>query len=138
MKLLALTAVSTLALAGCTSQSTLVCPNTVYVNKVETPIDTCRGNKESWFTKVTPKPTQGDNDENKDTNQITTQGNNSTSGVSGDGGGSNTGGNDQQTRVKGDNGFGNGDQSAPGNSRENNNAENSNRSQRNHGQGNKN
>ena len=139
MKLLMLTAVSTLVLAGCTSQSTLVCPDTVYINKVETPIDTCREEKKSWFTKVTPKPTQGSNDGNEDTNQITTQGGNVTSRVHGsNGGGSNNGDNDQQTRVKGNNGFGNGDQSAPGNSRDNNNAENSNRSQRNHGQGNKN
>ena len=44
----------------------------------------------------------------------------------------------QPERAKGNNGFGNGDQSAPGKSRDRNNAENSNRAQRNHGQGNRN
>jgi len=39
---------------------------------------------------------------------------------------------------QGNNGWGNGDQSAPGNSRDSNNAENSNSSQRNHGNGNRN
>ena len=137
MKLLALTTVSALALAGCTPQSTLVCPDTVYINKLETPIDTCREDEKPWFTKFALP--QGNDGYNENTNQITSQGNNVTSSVSsGDGGSSNNGGDDQQTRVKGNNGWGNGDQSAPGNSRDNNNAENSNRNQRNHGQGNKN
>lgn len=41
-------------------------------------------------------------------------------------------------KVKGNNGWGNGDQAAPGNSRDRNNAENSDRTQRNHGQGRRN
>lgn len=39
---------------------------------------------------------------------------------------------------KGNNGWGNGDQSAPGNSRDNNNAENGHGSQQNHGSANQN
>ena len=44
---------------------------------------------------------------------------------------SDTDGSDDETRVKGNNGFGNGDQSAPGGSLKNNNAENSNRGNKN-------
>ena len=140
MKLLVLTTVSALALAGCTQQSTLVCPDTVYINKVETPIDTCREENKPRFTLAVVTP-QGNDDKPKGNppNDEPPRSEPPTTDVPDTTDTPNTHSTpNKPDRVKGNNGWGNGDQSAPGNSRENNNAENSNRSQRNHGQGNKN
>jgi len=143
MKLLLITA-SAIVLSGCVAKPLTVCnEDIIYEGKLDTPVETCREDKPSIIAKVwnTIKHNDGntptvemdpkdptveteepkDDDEGNDTDD---------SDPSGDGP-SDTDGSINETRVKGNNGFGNGDQSAPGGSLKNNNAENSNRGNKN-------
>jgi len=153
MKLLLLTTTA-IVLSGCVSSELIICnEDIVYDGKLDTPVETCREDNPSVIAKVwniikhgddddpttemsipddtddstddtgdpdegnehPDEPDEGTNDNDKGDDDDSTD-------DSGD-----TNDSDKPERVKGNNGFGNGDQSAPGKSLDNNNAENSGR-----------
>ena len=124
--------------AACTPQSTLVCnENIVYDGKLDTPVETCREQEIEWpiavFTPTAEK--SDDNDPRTPTTEIDPK-DPPTDVPDRDDPPSSPPSDDKPDRVKGNNGWGNGDQSAPGRSGPSNNAENDKggRTQRNHGQ----
>ena len=131
MKLLLITA-SVIALSACASELPIICnEDIVYDGKLDTPVETCRGETPTGEMSIPNDPREGNEhpdttDEEEDDEDVTY----SVPDDSDDP--SDPDSVDKPDRVKGNNGWGNGDQSAPGNSQDNNNAENSGRSQRNH------
>lgn len=123
--------------AACTPKSTLVCNEDImYDGKLSTTVETCRDYNRVVRPMFTPTVGKGnDNDREVPTVEIDPE-DPPTDVPDRDDPPSDPPSDDEPDRVRGDNGWGNGDQSAPGNSGSNNNAENDRggRTQRNHGQ----